>query len=206
MENKTWYTALGAPGTGKTTLLNRIVRAFPEYTYVGNYTILSENSLLNQYLNKLFIDGDFSYFFKFQMEVLPQRFRDSYYCVHNSFVDKPIYDTYAYAKTLRKLEWIEEHEYETFYSNFSMLDKLIPKPKSIVYLKCTNIFLLLSRLAQRGRGIEKRYTLGYIEALLETFDEVANEMKSSYNMLEFDIEQIEGDDLYKSVIERLNLQ
>ena len=206
MGKKIWFTAFGAPGTGKTTLLNKIVAAFPEYTYVGNYAILTENTLLNHYLNKLFIDEDFSYFFKFQMEVLPQRFRDSYYCAHNSFVDKPIYDTYAYAKTLRKLKWIEDHEYQTFYSNFVLLDKLIPKPNAIIYLKCTSVYLILSRFAQRGRSIEKKYTLEYIEALLETFDEVACEMKIGHSMLEFDIEQIEGNDLYESVIEQLNLQ
>ena len=207
MNNKIWYTAFGSPGTGKTTLLKKIVTTFPECPYVGNYTILTEKTLLNHYLNKLFVDNDFSYFFKFQMEVLPQRFKDSYYCTNKSFVDKPIYDTYAYAKTLLKLKWIEEHEYQTFISNYLMLDKLITKPKAIIYLKCTNIFLILARFAMRGRSIEKKYTLEYIETILETFDEVASDLKASgFNILEFDIEEIEGDDLYKAAVAKLCLR
>jgi deoxyadenosine/deoxycytidine kinase len=206
-QSKIYYATFGGPGTGKTTLLKKIVNNFPEYHYSGNDSITTDGSILNKYHKKIFYDNDYSYFFKFQMEVLPLRFWQTEECKNNSFVDEMIFDALAYSKALKKINWISDEEFHTFYQNYRALESFITKPKTVIYFHCDDIFLVLSRLAKRGRAIEKKFSIEYLEALLESFHEVSIAMKGEgLNVIELDIKSQTEQAIYDTVVKELNLQ
>lgn len=205
--DKIWYAIMGAFGTGKTTLLRRINEILG-YPCSSNNDIIREGTTLNKYHKKLFVDNEHDYFFRFQMNVLPLRFLQSQECQPNSFVDETIFDALTYTKAIKNLEWMKNEEYSTFMDNFEIMQKYLVKPKKIIYLSCDDIYTILKRLKRRGRIIEKKFTIEYIEALLMGFDEVYEELKYGYDIEKFDIEDFEDDDgmgLYNEVVKKLCL-
>ncbi|MCX7922043.1 MAG: deoxynucleoside kinase [Clostridia bacterium] len=203
-EKKIWIAAIGCPATGKTTLLKRLVEAFPEYSYSGNDQIITEGTILNFYHKKLFIENDHSFFFRFQMEVLPLRFSQSENAPDYSLVDETIFSTLAYTKALLKLKWIKDYEYHTFYQNYLNYLKFMNKPAKVLYLKCDTLFVVLSRIARRGRQIEKKYSIEYIEALQQGFAEVAQELiDEKYDVVELNTECCTEDELFETIEKEL---
>jgi len=206
-KEKTYYATLGGPGIGKTTLLKKIVEEYPQYRYAGNDTIIEKDTLLYRFHRKIFSDGQQDYFFRFQMAVLPIRFLQTHECVNNSLVDETIYDALAYTEAERILKWITEDEYVIFKDNFNIMKKFFIKPKAIIYLRGVDPFLLLLRLAKYGRAIEKKFSIEYLDALLESFDKVVYQMEQDgVNVVKIDVAIDDTpDDIFKKVIDKLGL-
>lgn len=214
-----WYAIFGAPGTGKSLLLERLTSDFPHLeridTESSDDSIVKVGSTLNKYHSEIFEKGNYDYFFKFQMESLPQRFIKSHNCENYSCIDDTIYDAYAYALAEKRLEWISEDEYNTFFANYALLRKLYNKPNTVIFLQCVDTHLIVRNLINRGRVIDRKFPIEYISSLLDSFNTVADELrKNSIRVLPYNISNFPNDtssgsakinnELYQKILEKLN--
>lgn len=181
---KPWFVSFGPPCSGKTTAL-KAMHANENLPYVADNRILRRGERLNYYLRKAFEEDERSFFFHFQMEILPVRFWQTIEAPQYSLVDETIFSTLAYSRTLYQLKWITPYEYQTFYLHYLTYLKLLPRPNIIYYFTC-DTETILRRIIRRKRKIEKFYTKDYIEALCQTFAEVAKELVENYNLIEID--------------------
>lgn len=204
--SKQWLAAYGGPGTGKTTLLQRLSDTYRQdlnYEYVHNNSILEENSRLWRYHRKLFEEGDYSYFFRFQMEILPIRFRQSQESSENALVDESIFSTFAYTHALRTLDWLSADDYDTFLANYRIYSDHLEKPSCILFLDCPNIITILDRIARRQRAIEQNFSRAYLESLQHSFAEVADEIQKENRLIRIDVENLTEDQLFETAVREL---
>jgi len=181
---KKWVVTFGSPGTGKTTTLKRIQRKIcPSFLISDNKQILSEGTRLNNYLVEATKHKKWLYYFFFQMEILPERFRQSFNAPDNSFIDESIFSTLAYSTALYRLRWLRKYEFETFLVNYQFYCHFLPNPTLILYFYCSTETMIMrkeKRLEKvRNREIEKHYSYQYLEALNSGFKEVAEQLKNA---------------------------
>lgn len=183
---KKYSVSFGPHASGKTTTLRQVSNNIPEITLVEDSTIIKKrSSRLNYYLRKIWEDGDKSFFFFFQMEVLVLRFWYTVNAPYNSLVDETIYSTLAYTRALHTLKWITDYEYETFYAHYKFYCKHICKPENILFFKCDKN-TLRKRIQRRGRKIEKLYPDEYTDALYHSFNQLAHEISAEMNVIEIE--------------------
>lgn len=181
MHNKNYWVSFGPPASGKSTALNEMSKVNPSLKVVRDPTILTKpKSNLSFYLKKAWEDGERSYFFHFQIEVLLFRFIYTLQAPSSSLIDESIYSTLAYSHALRSLSWIGSSEYDTFMKYYRVYVSLLPKPSALFYFRCEPA-VLLARMERRGRKIEKLYPSEYIQALSDSFNIVANQLKEEDN-------------------------
>ncbi|GHU75231.1 hypothetical protein FACS1894188_05620 [Clostridia bacterium] len=201
---KVFYATFGALATGKSTLLEAMRNNYIEYEYATDEKILERDSPLYNYHKKLFEDRDYSYFFRFQMGILPIRFQLANRCRNKSLLDETIYDALAYSRAVYHLEWLPKEEFNIFFDNFKILESFYPKPTAIIFLKCTNVYTILHRMSKRGRPIEKKFTLEYIEALMNAYDEIALELvKKNIKVVTIDVTDLREEEVYYLTIKGL---
>jgi 8-oxo-dGTP pyrophosphatase MutT (NUDIX family)/deoxyadenosine/deoxycytidine kinase len=188
--NKNWMVSLGPPGSGKTTSLKALNKSNNQYYLISdNSKILKKDTRLKKYLNEALRNSKLLYFFYFQMEILPERFKESFNCPNNSLVDETIFSTLAYSTALYYLNWINKEQFEIFMNNYQLLLKFLPTPTEIFYFHC-NTVTLLNRIKSRDRKIEYYFTIEYLDALNKSFYEVASELvRVGYNVTYIDTEE-----------------
>lgn len=185
---KKWVVTFGAIGTGKTTTIRQLHKKLPNSLLIANNNfILSKGTRLHTYLNEATENKKWLYYFFFQLEVLPERFRLSFNAPDYSFVDETIFSTLAYSIALYRLGWLRKYEFETFLKNYQFYLNFLPTPSKILYFYCSTA-TMITRKDKRLREVKKRdhekhYTYLYIDALNKGFKEVADEL----NLAGFDI-------------------
>lgn len=180
-----WYTAIGAPGAGKTTTLCGINEARPDLPYCYDGTILKAGSRLNTYLKEAFDHGKTAFFFHFQIEVLPLRWWQALTAPPGALVDETIYSTLAYSRALLRLHWITETEYQTFFHHYLRYCALLRTPKSVFFLRCDSE-TLKRRIRRRRRTIEAHYGQAYLDMLAFCYEEIAHELSHATQVLKID--------------------
>jgi len=193
-DTRTWYASFGPVSAGKSTGLKAMRARNKSLCYVRDNTMLNVRSRLNFYLQKAFRDGVLSFFFRFQMDALPLRFRQTLDAPNNSLVDETILSTLAYSRALLMLDWITEHEYATFFANYQFLRKIMPRPQTVFYFNC-RVDTIMQRIAERARRtpnrmIEKEYDIKYIQAQVEAFAELADELSPGLRVVPIDTDTL----------------
>ncbi len=181
---KKWIVTFGAIGTGKTTIIRQLHKKLPNSILITkNNFILSKGTRLNTYLREATENKKWLYYFFFQMEVLPERFRLSYNAPDYSFVDETIFSTLAYSNALLRLGWLRKYEFETFLSNYQFYLNFLPTPTKILFFYCNTETMIIrkdKRLEKvKKRVIEKHYSYIYLDTLNKSFLEVALELKNA---------------------------
>ncbi|MGD8489296.1 MAG: deoxynucleoside kinase [Anaerolineae bacterium] len=88
----------------------------------------------------------------------------------SAIADRSIYeDAHIFARALYHLGNLSERDYHSYRLVFDMVVGNLPRPDLLLYLQ-TPVPVLVERIQQRGRAIERGITADYL-ALLETFYE-----------------------------------
>jgi deoxyadenosine/deoxycytidine kinase len=86
----------------------------------------------------------------------------------SAIADRSIYeDAYIFARALYHLGNLSERDYRAYRSVFDMVTAGLPRPDLLLYLQAP-VAVLVERINQRGRAIEKGITTDYL-TLLESF-------------------------------------
>ena len=85
-------------------------------------------------------------------------------------LDRSLYeDMHIFTRALRKLDNIQEEDYQTYQSVYDLVVAHLPKPDLLLYLKAP-VPSLMERINKRGREIEKGIPADYL-ALLDNYYE-----------------------------------
>jgi deoxyadenosine/deoxycytidine kinase len=88
----------------------------------------------------------------------------------SAIADRSIYeDAHIFARALYHLGNLSERDYQSYRSVFDQVVSGLPRPDLLLFLHCP-VPVLLERIGQRGRAIERGITGEYLR-LLETFYE-----------------------------------
>ena len=194
--NKLWYASYGPPGAGKTTALKALAEENKNWTFVEDKTFLDRRSQSYFYLQKIFVEGDNSFFHLFQMTALPIRFMQAINASSQSLVDETIFSVFAYSRALYRLGFMTEHQYRTFYDLYLSYLALLPPPTAVLYFDC-RFQTICKRIQTRGRKHEAFYTPEYIHTLQEEFANVANKISSLYPVISIDTDWFKPGDIVK---------
>jgi deoxyadenosine/deoxycytidine kinase len=86
----------------------------------------------------------------------------------SAIADRSIYeDAYIFARALYHLGNLSERDYQAYRTVFDQVVTSLPGPDLVLYLRCP-VPVLLQRIGDRGRAIERGITADYL-SLLETF-------------------------------------
>jgi len=86
----------------------------------------------------------------------------------SAIADRSIYeDAHIFARALYHLGNLSERDYRAYRQVFDMVTAGLPRPDILLYLQAP-VSVLVERIGQRGRAIEKGITADYL-ALLESF-------------------------------------
>ncbi len=86
----------------------------------------------------------------------------------SAIADRSIYeDAHIFARALYHLGNISERDYRAYRKVFDMVTAGLPRPDLLLYLQAP-VSVLVQRIGERGRSIEKGITADYL-ALLESF-------------------------------------
>jgi deoxyadenosine/deoxycytidine kinase len=96
----------------------------------------------------------------------------------SAIADRSIYeDAYIFARALYHLGNLSERDYQAYRTVFAQVVTSLPRPDLLLYLRCP-VPVLLQRIGDRGRAIERGITADYL-SLLETF---YNEWLQSFDL------------------------
>ncbi len=91
-------------------------------------------------------------------------------CPESAIADRSIYeDAHIFARALYHLGNLSERDYQAYRQVFELMVSSLPRPDLLLYLKAP-VPVLLARIDQRGRAMERGITADYL-SLLETFYE-----------------------------------
>ncbi len=155
----------GNIASGKTSLTERIG------TRLGWRTAY-ESVADNPYLSDFYADmGQWS--FHLQVFFLGHRARQHLELARSpdsAIADRSIYeDAHIFARALYHLGNLSERDYQAYREVFELTVSSLPRPDLLLYLKAP-VPVLLARIEQRGRAMERGITSDYL-SLLETFYE-----------------------------------
>jgi deoxyadenosine/deoxycytidine kinase len=86
-------------------------------------------------------------------------------------LDRSLYeDMHIFTRALRKMGNIQEDDYRTYMSVYSLVVDNLPKPDLLLYLKAP-VPALIDRIQERGREIEKGIPEDYLELLDRYYDD-----------------------------------
>ncbi|HSR31739.1 MAG TPA: deoxynucleoside kinase [Anaerolineae bacterium] len=89
-------------------------------------------------------------------------------CSESAIADRSIYeDAHIFARALYHLGNLSERDYQAFRQVFELVVDSLPHPDLLLYLKAP-VPLLMERIGERGRAMERGITAEYL-SLLETF-------------------------------------
>jgi deoxyadenosine/deoxycytidine kinase len=88
----------------------------------------------------------------------------------SAIADRSIYeDAYIFARALYHLGNLSERDYQAYRQVFDLVTGNLPRPDLLLYLQAP-VKVLMARIGQRGRSIERGITADYL-SLLESFYE-----------------------------------
>jgi deoxyadenosine/deoxycytidine kinase len=91
-------------------------------------------------------------------------------CPESAIADRSIYeDAHIFARALYHLGNLSERDYQSYRTVFDQVVASLPRPDLLLYLQAP-VPVLMGRIGERGRAIERGITADYL-ALLESFYE-----------------------------------
>lgn len=145
---------LGHSSSGKSTAA-RAVAASRNLHYVYDVALL-ELPRFAYYTQKLFLEGDKSYYFPYETEAILARFLQNLKTSHRSLCDQGIESIWAYARVLALRGDLEPELYQSFYSLLLTLRAIAPWPRLAVRFRCDPTEAI-ERVRKRGRPHELLY-------------------------------------------------
>ena len=156
----------GNIGSGKTSLTERIGKRL-------GWRTAFESVADNPYLPNFYKDMK-TWSFHLQVYFLGHRAKQHLEMANDSrsaIIDRSIYeDAFIFARALNAMGNISELDYHTYLNVFNLVVNTLPPPSMLIYLKCP-IAVLLERINQRGRDIEKTISPDYLELLESYYDD-----------------------------------
>lgn len=187
-----FWIGFGPPGAGKTTAFRAMQARAPSFALVVDTEPLRKESRLAAYLQRIFFDGDHSYFFKFQVDALAVRFRSMVTVPPHSLLDESIYSNHAYTRALRRLGWISSFEYQTAFQLYQCFHDLLPRRLRILHFTASTT-TLMSRISGRARAHEQFYSTEYVDCLREAFADLAREIRSDHQVVDINTDLLSTD-------------
>lgn len=165
MTTKHFVLVAGNIGAGKTSLTQRIGERLGWQT---GYESVSDNPYLPD-----FYENMAKWAFHLQVFFIGHRAEQHvalYESPRSAISDRSIFeDAYIFARALNHMGALTERDYQAYRLTFDMVVNNLPKPDLLLYLKCP-VPVLMERIRQRGREIEKGITSDYL-SLLDSFYE-----------------------------------
>ncbi len=155
----------GNIASGKTSLTERIGARL-------GWRTAYESVADNPYLSDFYADMS-QWSFHLQVFFLGHRAQQHLelaHCPESAIADRSIYeDAHIFARALYHLGNLSERDYQAYRQVFELMVSSLPRPDLLLYLKAP-VPVLLARIDQRGRAMERGITADYL-SLLETFYE-----------------------------------
>jgi len=162
---KRFVLVAGNIGTGKTSLTERLGARLGWHTAY-------ESVVDNPYLAD-FYDDMRAWAFHLQVFFLGHRAEQHLALARlpeSAIIDRSIYeDAEIFSRASLKLGNISERDYLTYRRIFKMVVDGLPAPDLLIYLKAP-VQILLDRIQQRGREMEKGITAEYLSLLESYYD------------------------------------
>ena len=163
--SKRFVLVAGNIGSGKTSITERVGSRLGWRT---GFESVADNPYLADFY------GDMQQWsFHLQVFFLGHRARQHLSLAEHpesAITDRTIYeDAHIFARALLHLNNLSERDYHAYREVFELVTASLPEPDLLIYLKAP-VPVLLERIRQRGRAMEKGITFEYL-SLLDTFYE-----------------------------------
>jgi len=159
----------GNVGVGKSTLTACLAR---QLGWVPFYEAVEDNPYLEDFYRDMA-----RWSFHSQVFFLSRRFRHHHalsQSPHTVVQDRCVYeDAEIFARNLYLQGLMSARDYACYQGLYETVRTLLPPPDLVVYLRAS-ADTLLTRIARRGRGYERRIERAYLEQLNELYDAWAN--------------------------------
>jgi len=167
-------TISGNIGSGKTTLAKLLSDKL-------DWKVYYEPFVENPYLQDFYKEMD-KWSFHSQIYFLIRRFGEMQDMIKTGeplILDRSIYeDAEIFAKNLFRSGMMNERDYKCYRELYSTFLKYLKPPDFLIYLR-SDVDLLMERIGNRSRDIEKNISKDYISALNENYEEWISEYKLS---------------------------
>ncbi|WP_223703595.1 deoxynucleoside kinase [Sutcliffiella deserti] len=186
MQATPFITVEGPIGVGKTSLAKKIAEEF-------HYQLLKEIVDENPFLGKFYEDID-EWSFQTEMFFLCNRYKQlEDIDRHHLQQEKPVVADYHIMKNLIFAKRsLKDKQCDKYMQIYDILTSDMPIPNVIIYLHAS-LDTLLSRIAMRGRDIEKKMDPLYLQQLCLDYDAEMNRLEAQYPSLP--IIRLNGDNL-----------
>lgn len=162
----------------------------------------------NPYLEDFYMDMA-QWAFPLQIYFLNSRFNQVHAIKeskHTIIQDRTIYeDAYIFAKNLRDSRYLSERDFNTYFSLFQSMSKMIQPPDLLIYLKAS-ISKLIEQISRRGREYETNISIRYLEDLNRNYESWIGQYTEG-PLLVLEIDQLDYVNRYKDfeyVLERVD--
>jgi deoxyadenosine kinase len=186
----------GMIGAGKSTLAT----ALGEHLHLPVYYEPVQD---NEYLADFYRDTR-RYAFATQIYLLNRRFQQHQEIIWRGgggVQDRTIYEDAVFARTLVRLDLMEERDYRNYLSLFRHMSNFMCRPNVIVYLD-VKPERSMERIHQRNREVESGVSLEYLTALYEAYEEFMADISRSVPVIRVDWDRFRDVADMASVIER----
>ncbi|WP_273126840.1 deoxynucleoside kinase [Metabacillus sp. HB246100] len=181
-----FITVEGPIGVGKTSLSKAIAE---HYQFHLLKEIVDENPFLGKFYNDI---EEWS--FQTEMFFLCNRYKQLEDINHKYLqLDKPVIaDYHIYKNLIFAKRTLKTVQYDKYIKIYDILTKDMPKPNLIIYLNAS-LDTLLSRIAKRGREIERNIDPGYLKQLSKDYETAMKDLEQADPSIP--IIKIDGDSL-----------
>lgn len=156
----------GNIGAGKTTLVHKLAS---HYKWKAHLEAVDNNP----YLADFYADMK-AWAFPLQIYFLNSRFNQVAEIQDSPITivqDRTIYeDAYIFAKNLKASGYLDERDFDTYFSLFQSMSGMIRPPDLLIYLRAS-IPTLIAQIARRGREYESSISIKYLEDLNRNYEE-----------------------------------
>lgn len=171
--NIPFITVEGPIGVGKTSLSNAIADHY-------KFHLLKEIVDENPFLGKFYTNIE-EWSFQTEMFFLCNRYKQLEDINKNFLqVKKPVVaDYHIYKNLIFAKRTLKKEQYDKYLKIYSILTEDMPQPNIIIYLQAS-LETLLSRIAKRGREVERNINPNYLQQLLEDYEAAMNQWECEH--------------------------